>query len=195
MGGGDSGALQRGWDRATAAAAPTSAAAPADPATSHRPVRGSRRHDDRLATTSRASDRAPAATHALAEPGSAGVRRRAVSAPTPRATSRAPSARPNTCAARSSAAAPTQGRDGTDGRARAVRPIATRPAATAVAPYRASVATSISEESTARIVAQATSPYGRGHPVGQDAGHENTPSPTEEARSHRCGPIRQAYDG
>ncbi len=148
----------------TAAAAPTRAEAAADPATSQRPVRGSWRHDDRLATTSRASETAPAATHVLAEPGSAWVRRRAVSAPSPRATSRAPSARPNTRAARSSAAAPTQGRDGTDGQASAIRPIATRPAATAVAPYRASAAisiceestASISEESTARIVAQVT---------------------------------------
>ena len=62
----------------TAAAAPVSAAPPADAATSHRVSRGSSRHDARLAATSKASDRAPAATQTLtalhspgAEPGSA----------------------------------------------------------------------------------------------------------------------------
>ena len=106
-------------------------------------IRGSSRHDDRLATTSRASDRAPAATHALADPGSAAGRCSAVSAPSPRAMSRAPRARPNTRAARSSAAAPTHGRAGTEGQARAVRPSATRPAATARAPRRSSAATAV----------------------------------------------------
>ena len=50
--------------------------------------------------------------------------------------SRAPSARPNTRAPSSSADAPTQGRAGTDGRASAATPSATRPAATAVAACR-----------------------------------------------------------
>ncbi len=128
---------------AIAPAAPTSAAPPADPATSHRLIRGSSRHDDRLATTSRASDRAPAATHAQADPGSAAGRCSAVSAPSPRAMSRAPRARPNTRAARSSAAAPTHGRAGTEGQARAVSPSATRPAATALAPRRSSAAIAV----------------------------------------------------
>jgi len=128
---------------ASAPATPTRAAPPADPATSHRLIRGSSRHDDRLATTSRASDRAPAATHAQADPGSAAGRCSAVSAPSPRATSRAPRARPNTRAARSSAATPTHGRAGTEGQARAARPSATRPAATARAPRRSSAATAV----------------------------------------------------
>ena len=46
---------------------------PADAATSHRVNRGSSRHDGRLAATSSASDSAPAATHARAGPGPAGV--------------------------------------------------------------------------------------------------------------------------
>jgi hypothetical protein len=128
---------------ASAPAAPTSAALPADTATSHRLIRGSSRHDDRLATTSRASDRAPAAIHAQADPGSSAGRCSAVSAPSPRAMSRAPRARPNTRAARSSAAAPTHGRAGTEGQARAVRPSATRPAATALAPRRSSAAIAV----------------------------------------------------
>ena len=119
---------------ARAPAAPVRAAPLADAITSHRPFSGSSRHDDRLAITSRASDRAPAATHAEADPRSAAGRCIAVSAPSPRAMSRAPRARPNTRAARSSAAAPTHGRAGTEGRARAVRPIATRATATALAP-------------------------------------------------------------
>jgi hypothetical protein len=123
---------------ASAPAAPVIAAPPADATTSHRPAGGSSRHDARLATTSRASDRAPAATHALADPGSAASRWSALSAPSPRARSRAPRARPNTRAARSSRAAPTHGRAGTEGQARAVRPSATRPAATAQAPRRSS---------------------------------------------------------
>ncbi len=128
---------------AIAPAAPTRAAPPAEPATSHRLIRGSSRHDDRLATTSRASDRAPAATHAQADPGSAAGRCSAVSAPSPRAISRAPRARPNTRAARSSAAAPTHGRAGTEGQARAVSPSATRPAATVLAPRRSSAAIAV----------------------------------------------------
>ena len=80
----------------------------------------------------------PAATHAQADPGSAARRCNVVSAPSPRAISRAPRARPNTRAARSSAAAPTQGRAGTEGQARAVSPSATRPAATALTPRRSS---------------------------------------------------------
>ena len=128
---------------ATAPATPTSAAAPADRTTSHRPTRGSSRQDDTVATTSRESDTAPAATHVLADPGSAAGRCSAVSAPSPRATSRAPRARPNTRATRSSAPAPTQGRDGTDGRASAARPMATRPAATATAPRRARAGISV----------------------------------------------------
>jgi hypothetical protein len=121
---------------ARAPAAPARAAPPADAATSHRLPRGSSGHADRLATTSRASDRAPAATQADADPGSAAGRWSAASAPRPRARSRAPRARPNTRAARSSAAAPTQGRAGTEGQARAAAPSATRPAATAWAPRR-----------------------------------------------------------
>jgi hypothetical protein len=120
----------------TAAAAPAIAAPPAEPMTSQRVSRGNSCHEDRLAATSRASERAPAATHALACPASPSWRCKAASAPRPSARSRPPSARPNTCAARLSAAAPTQGRAGTDGQARAVRPSATRPAATAAAPRR-----------------------------------------------------------
>ncbi len=51
----------------SAPAAPTRAEPPADTTTSHRLTRGSSGHDDRLATTSRASDRAPAATQAGAD--------------------------------------------------------------------------------------------------------------------------------
>jgi hypothetical protein len=121
-----------------APAAPARAAPPAEAATSHRVTRGSSRHDARLAATSSASDRAPAATQARADPAPAAGPCRAANAPSPRARSRAPSARPNTWAATSSAAAPTHGRAGTVGQARAVTPSATRPAATAVAPRRSS---------------------------------------------------------
>ena len=126
-----------------APAAPATAAPPAEAATSHRVTRGRSRHDDRLATTSSASDRAPAATQARADPACAAGPCSAASAPSPRARSRAPSARPNTRAATSSAAAPTHGRAGTDGQARAVTPSATRPAATAKAPRRSSDGTSV----------------------------------------------------
>jgi hypothetical protein len=121
-----------------APAAPARAAPPAEATTSHRVTRGSSRQDARLAATSSASDRAPAATQARADPASAAGPCRAASAPSPRARSRAPSARPNTRAATSSAAAPTHGLAGTAGQARAVTPSATRPAATAVAPRRSS---------------------------------------------------------
>ena len=131
------------WSRATppaarAPAAPARAAPPAEAATSHQVTRGRSGQDFRLATTSSASDRAPAATQARADPASAAGPCSAASAPSPRARSRAPSARPNTWAATSSAAAPTHGRAGTDGQARAVTPSATRPTATAVAPRRSS---------------------------------------------------------
>jgi len=52
--------------RAAAPAAPATAAPPADAATSHLVSRGSSLHDAALAATSRASDRAPAATQAAA---------------------------------------------------------------------------------------------------------------------------------
>ena len=128
--------------RAAHAPAPPIRAAPAaDAATSHRPVPGSSRHDPTVAATSSASDKAPAATHAPADPGWSAGRCSAASAPSPKATSRAPSARPKTRTARSSAAVPTQGRAGAAGQASAVSPSATRPAATAMAPRRSSGAT------------------------------------------------------
>src|SRR5262249_14599879 len=95
---------------AQAPAAPINAAPPADAATSHRPVGGRSRHDRMLAATSSPSDKAPAATHALADPGAPAGRCSAASAPSPKARSRAPSARPKTRTARSSAGAPTHGR-------------------------------------------------------------------------------------
>src|SRR5262249_43776430 len=62
---------------AQAPAVPIKAAPPADAATSHRPVGGRSRHDRMLAATSSASDNAPAAAHALADPGEPGGRSRA----------------------------------------------------------------------------------------------------------------------
>jgi hypothetical protein len=126
---------------ASAPAAPVSAARAADATTSHRLLRGRSRHDERLAITSRESDRAPAAIQAQADPGSAARCRNALSAPIPRATSRAPTARPSTRPATSPAAAPTSGRASTDGHAMAVRRSATRPTATAQASRRSSAAT------------------------------------------------------
>jgi hypothetical protein len=133
-----------GADRtAHAPATPISAAPPADAATSHRPLRGSSRHARTLTATSTASDKAPAATHPLAHRWPPAERRSAASAPTPKARSRAPSARPNTRTARSSPAAPTQGRAGTTGQASATTPSAARPAATATAPRRSSSVASV----------------------------------------------------